>query len=82
MKKTKAICFLTSLVGIVMISMGLVIQSEKSPTAKIEKKTSGYDIKNMSATSNMIVKDNTNAEEKTLLLTVLQRKTEVYNDLR
>lgn len=75
MKKTKIICFLTSIVGFIMISIGLLLQNEMQPTTKIEKKFSGYDIKNIAATSNMIVKDTKNSEEKQLLLTEVEMET-------
>ncbi len=48
--------FLTSILGIFMICIGLVLQQEKMNTNK-KTETSGFDIRNMAASANMIVKE-------------------------
>ena len=63
MRSLRMICLFTSLVGILMISVGLFIQNNTETTMKKETVKSSFDIKNMAASSNMIVKEV--EEEKT-----------------
>ena len=52
------------LVGIVMISIGYVMQKENTPTHYHKEKSEQIDTKNISASANMIVIDPTEEEEK------------------
>ena len=69
MKKIRTICYLTSLVGVLMISIGLVIQNDSAHSTNKTTTVSGFDIKNMAASSNMIVKETevTNNSESLIL---------------
>lgn len=57
MRNLKAISYFTSLVGILMICIGLIIQNDTAHSVKRETTVSGFDIKNMAASTNMIVKE-------------------------
>ena len=65
MKNIRVICYLTSLVGILMISIGLVIQNDSAREMNKTTNVSGFDIKNMAASSNMIVKEVEQPKEQT-----------------
>ena len=67
----------TSLVGVLMISLGLFILNEDTSTLKNTISTSGFDIKNMAASSNMIVKEveQPRAESENFLLTEVEMET-------
>lgn len=61
-----------------MISMGLIIQKDMDTSMKPSTSLTGFDIKNMAASSNMIVKDVENQkedEEESLLLTEVEMET-------
>lgn len=79
MKKTQALCGVTIIVGIMMISIGMVIQKENSfDTLAVNKTIEEFDIKNMAASANMIVKETEESkEEKTenLFLTEVTMET-------
>ena len=76
MKSMKAICYFTSLVGILMICIGLVIQNDSAHSMKYKTSVSGFDIKNMAASSNMIVKAaETNIEEDSFILQEVEMET-------
>jgi len=78
MKKMKLMSIFTSLVGILMICIGLVIQNDSAHTMKNVKETDTFDIKNMAASANMIVKDTSTEEVKetdNLLLTEVKMET-------
>lgn len=69
MKKKKLICSVTMMIGIMMISIGMVIQSETSNISLNSSTIQEINIKNMAASANMIVKnlntkdDNSNSNE-------------------
>lgn len=79
MKKTRIILFLSCIVAIMMISVGLLMQydlSKKKTTDKIEIQE--FKIQNMAASANMIVKDSKEKEfkqNKKLLLTEVKMET-------
>lgn len=57
MKRYRVISFLTSFVGIMMISAGLIIMRDQANSLNVEVTTSSMDVKNMAANANMIVKE-------------------------
>lgn len=64
MKKVRILSIVTSMVGIIMISIGMVIQSEKLENNLATKPVvQEFDIKNMAASTNMIVEE-TEASKK------------------
>ncbi len=65
MKNMRVICYLTSLVGILMICIGLVIQNDSAQNMHKTTNVSSFDIKNMAASSNMIVKETETSKEET-----------------
>ena len=76
MTRIRLICVLTSFVGIVMISIGLVLQSEGTSSLRISNNDE-YNIKNMAASANMIVSE-TEASKKNaenLSLTEVEMET-------
>lgn len=62
MKNLKKLSIITSIVAIMMISVGLVLQSDLSSNMKISSNISNFKIQNMAASTNMIV-HNTKKEE-------------------
>ena len=76
MRNLKTISYFTSLVGILMICIGLVIQNDIAHTAKREVTVSGFDIKNMAASTNMIVKETEEPKnEDSLILQEVEMET-------
>lgn len=77
MKNMKTICCFTSLVGILMICIGLVIQNDSAHNMKKKTTVSGFDIKNMAASTNMIVKaaENGNENQTSLILKEVEMET-------
>jgi len=64
LKKVRILSIVTSMVGIIMISIGMVIQSEKLENNLATKPVvQEFDIKNMAASTNMIVEE-TEASKK------------------
>lgn len=64
MRKIKLVSAINFMVGIVMISLGLVIQTENSTNSLNSISIKEFNIKNMAASTNMIVEDNkTNSGE-------------------
>ena len=74
MRKIKLIGAVNAMVGIIMISLGLVIHTEQSATSLDSISIKQFDVKNMAASTNMIVDDNkkTDGEEATVERTVLK----------
>lgn len=69
MKRRKLISCLTAIVGIMMISIGWIIQEDQSKPMTHFTKVAGIDIKNMATNANMILKDKKEStEEKENLL--------------
>ena len=70
MRRGKLISSLTFMVGIMMISIGMVMQQGNDFTA-LKTTTTKFDIKNIAASANMIVKTDNKKSENTenLLLT-------------
>ena len=65
MKKTQGLCGITMIVGIIMISIGMVIQNEDSiNTLAVNQTVEEFNIKNMAASTNMIVKESSEEEIK------------------
>lgn len=65
MKKTQGLCSITMIVGIIMISIGMVIQNEDSiNTLAVNQTVEEFNIKNMAASTNMIVKESNEEEIK------------------
>ncbi len=65
MKKTQGLCSITMIVGIIMISIGMVIQNEDSiNTLAVNQTVEEFNIKNMAASTNMIVKESSEEEIK------------------
>lgn len=64
MRKIRMICLATIIVGITMISMGLIMQNENSMNYKKSSNIYSFKIKNMAASANMIVKDNDDNNKK------------------
>ncbi len=80
MKKTQGLCGVTIVVGIMMISIGMVIQKDGSiNTLAINNTVQEFNIKNMAASANMIVKEPKNNKEQqskeNLLLTEVTMET-------
>jgi len=76
MSRTRVMSLFTSLIGILMICIGLVIQNDMNTSAKKTTTVSGFDIKNMAASTNMIVKETETAPEtENLLLTEVEMET-------
>ena len=74
MQRGKLISCLTAIVGIMMISIGLILQDEDNSLSKItQTNIQGIDIKNMATSTNAIVenKNNTNLDENLLLTEVV-----------
>ena len=57
MKKYRIISYLTSVVGLAMICIGMLIMKDDIMAVKLESNTSGADVKNVAANANMIVKE-------------------------
>ena len=79
MKNMKVICYFTTLAGIIMICIGLVIQNDSAHHVEYKSTVSGFDIKNMAASSNMIVKPaeetEVAGEEENLILQEVEMET-------
>lgn len=82
MKRMRLFSLFTSIVGVLMVSIGLFIQSENMESNKVKTTTAGsFDIKNMAASTNMIVKEVEQPlkleqkEEETLSLTEVEMET-------
>ena len=77
MQRGKQISYLTFLVGIMMISIGLVIQQEQGLNTKTNTTIKQFDIKNIAASANMIVNKEVEEikEDNNLLLTEVQMET-------
>ena len=63
MKRIRLVCIATIFVALMMISMGLVIQNDRSTNYKKSSNIYNFKIQNMAASANMIVK-NTEKKEK------------------
>ena len=76
MTRIRLICVLTSFVGIVMISIGLVLQSEGSASLRV-RYDDEYNIKNMAASANMIVNETEESKKNVekLSLTEVEMET-------
>ena len=76
MRRMRVICLFTTFVGILMISIGLVLQNDAETTMNTTTKIGEFDIKNMAASTNMIVKEVEKEEPKeTLSLTEVEMET-------
>ena len=75
MTRIRLICILTSFVGIVMISIGLVLQSEETSSLRVSYDE--YNIKNMAASANMILNETEESKKNTnhLSLTEVEMET-------
>ena len=62
MRKQKIISCLTLVVGIMMISVGMTIQSKNSIKKMNNQRIQQFDIKNMAASTSMIVREENNKE--------------------
>lgn len=72
------LCSITMMIGIIMISIGMVIQNENSiNTLNTNQKIQEFNIKNMAASTNMIVEETKETEKTTdnLLLTEVVMET-------
>lgn len=70
MQKTRIICIITSFVGIIMISMGLIIQKGYSNNRVIrDTSKNNFKIKNIATSANLMLKENNkdNLQENPLL---------------
>lgn len=66
MKKTDFLAIATAIVAVMMISTGLIIQSDLSSSMKISSNINNFKLQNMAASSNMIVNgSNKNEEQET-----------------
>ena len=79
MKKAQILCGVTCMVGIMMISIGMVLQNENSiDTLGVNTAFQDFDIRNMAASANMIVeetKESKEEETETLFLTEVKMET-------
>lgn len=78
MKKDKILGGLTFGVGIMMISIGMVIQSDRTENNLNNSSIEEFNIKNMAASANMIVQekeDTTEVEQENLLLKEIKMET-------
>lgn len=67
MKRGKLISSITFIVGIFMISIGLYMQSHMEQTSLIKSVFQEVDIKNMAASSNQVVEDNSSIYSENLI---------------
>ena len=74
MRKIKLITAVNAMVGIIMISLGLVLHTEQSISSLDSISIKQFDVKNMAASTNMIVNDTkkTTGDEATVERTVLK----------
>ena len=78
MIKTRVILIVTCVVALVMINVGLSMQKEYANQNNIKENDLNFKIQNMSASSNMIVRESESEEfqpEKKLLLTEIEMET-------
>ena len=77
MRKGKVISSLFFILGIMMISIGMVFQQEQGLKSKKNMNTEQFDLKNIAASANMIVvkSSETKAENNNLLLTEIKMET-------
>lgn len=77
MRKGKIISSLFFILGIMMISIGMVFQQEQGLKSKKNMNTEQFDLKNIAASANMIVvkSSETKAENNNLLLTEIKMET-------
>ena len=77
MRRVKLISTVTSMVGIMMISIGLVLQNDNSLTDFNTTKVEQFDIKSMAASANMAIQDVEKKDNNTenLLLTEVKMET-------
>lgn len=79
MKKAQILCGVTCIVGIMMISIGMVLQSEYSmDTLAVNTNFQEFDIRNMAASVNMTVeetKESKEEEQENLFLTEVRMET-------
>lgn len=79
MRKIKIISTITMMIGIVMISIGMVIQSDESSITLNSSTIQEINVKNMAASANMIVKESettdSTEESENLLLTEVVMET-------
>lgn len=74
MRRRKLICFLTAIVGILMVSIGLAFQENNTEFMK-KMNIEGIDIKNMSASMNTILNRKEEKREKLPELTEVEMET-------
>lgn len=78
MKRSKLISSLTAMVGIVMISIGMILEQDAASLTKVSRTTGNkINVMDMAASTNMIVKEakKENKEEENLLLTEVVMQT-------
>lgn len=77
MRKGKVISSLFFILGIMMISIGMVFQQEQGLKSKKNMNTEQFDLKNIAASANMIVvkSSETKTENNNLLLTEIKMET-------
>lgn len=79
MKKAQILCGVTCIVGVMMISIGMVLQTENSiDTLAVDATFQEFDIRNMAASANMTVeetKESKEEEKENLFLTEVRMET-------
>ena len=77
MRRMKVMCVLTSMIGVLMICIGLVLQNDTDQSMKTTNTSNEFDIKNMAASANMIVKETSSPKEvkENTLLTEVKMET-------
>ena len=56
MRKMKIMYIFTSLVGVLMICIGLIIQNDSAHSMDNIKKSASFDINNIAASANIVIK--------------------------
>ena len=77
MKKTKVICSILGTMGILMVSIGMVLQGEESLSKDGKIHIQEVNIQNMAASANILVHEesNTKDSEDSLVLTTVEMET-------
>lgn len=75
MKKAKIISSILGIVGIFMISIALILQSESTANVNFTTDYKEIDIKNMAASANMVIRDSSDTADNSTKLTEVSMET-------
>ncbi len=82
MKKIRMLSSAAMIVAIMMISLGFYVQNSAKTTSLNDLKVEEFDIKNMAANTNQVVKDNDKDENENFSLTEIDMETAPASVLR